>query len=104
MFIQDNMQTDRMFAKYSSLLSKSNIITPVELRRDMEENNVPPMSAFHLPVSFSARTTISVTAQESQYYDEHKHLYKQVATRDVNTWYFPSERQSWREDIEKVIC
>ena len=93
MFIQDNMQTDRMFAKYSSLLSKSNIITPVELRRDMEENNITSNVSFSLtPVSFSRDTTISVTAQEiRKYYDEHKHLYKQVATRDIEYVVFPIE-------------
>ena len=109
MFIQDNMQTDRMFAKYSSLLSKSNIITPVELRRDMEENNITSNVSFSLtPVSFSRDTTISVTAQEiRKYYDEHKHLYKQVATRDIEYVVFPIEPSEKdielaREDIEKV--
>ncbi len=108
-FIQDNMETDRMFAKYSSLLAKSNIITPVELRRNMEENNITSNVSFVLEaVSFARDTTITVTEQEIRdYYHAHKHQYEQIATRDIDYVVFPIEPsqkdiQEAREDIEKV--
>jgi len=92
-FIQDNMETDRMFSKYSSLLSKSNIVTPVELRRNMEENNITSNVSFVLePVSFARDTTITVTESEIQeYYQENKHQYEQIATRDIEYVVFPIE-------------
>ncbi|HHV03906.1 MAG: peptidylprolyl isomerase [Bacteroidales bacterium] len=108
-FIQDNMETDRLFTKYSSLLSKSNIITPVELRRNMEDNNITSNVSFSLtPVSFAKDTTITVTPQEIRaYYDTHKHLYKQMATRDIEYVVFPiipsaKDIADARADIEKV--
>lgn len=108
-FLQDNMQTERLFTKYSALLSKSNIITPVELRRNMEDNNITSNVSFSLtPVSFARDTTITVTQEEiRQYYNAHKHLYRQIATRDLEYVVFPiipSEQdiEVAREDIEKV--
>ncbi|MFA5227335.1 MAG: SurA N-terminal domain-containing protein, partial [Bacteroidales bacterium] len=60
-FLQENMATDRIFSKYSSLLQKSNIITPVELRRNMEENNLTANVRFVLvPVSFARDSSITV--------------------------------------------
>ena len=90
-FLQDNMETERIFTKYSSLLSKSNIVTPVELRRQMEENNITSNVSFSLtPVSFARDTTIKVTSQEiRQYYEAHKHQYQQIATRDIEYVVFP---------------
>ncbi|MDD4919544.1 MAG: SurA N-terminal domain-containing protein [Bacteroidales bacterium] len=90
-FLQENMETDRMFTKYSSLLAQSNIVTPVELRRNMEDNNITSNVSFSLtPVSFARDTTITVTQQEiRQYYEAHKHQYQQIATRDIEYVVFP---------------
>jgi len=108
-FIQDNMETDRMFSKYSSLLSKSNIVTPLELRRNMEENNSTSNVSFVLePVSFARDTTINITESEIQkYYQEHKHNYEQIATRDIEYVVFPiqpseNDIMEARADIDQV--
>ncbi len=108
-FLQENMATDRIFSKYSSLLQKSNIITPVELRRNMEENNLTANVRFVLvPVSFARDSSITVSAQEiEKYYQDHKHLYKQAATRDIEYVVFPIEPSlkdlnDAQDDIEKV--
>ncbi|NLA15000.1 MAG: hypothetical protein GX877_00480 [Bacteroidales bacterium] len=108
-FLLDNMETDRMFSKYSALLSKSNMQTPVELRRSMEESNQTSTVSFALiPISFARDTTITVTPQEiRQYYDKHKHLYKQEATRDIEYVVFPvipsvKDVSLAQEEIEKA--
>ena len=90
-YMQDNMETDRMFTKYSSLLAGSNIVNAVELRRSMEENNITSSVSFVLaPISFARDTSIKITSQEiRQYYDQHKHLYKQEAARDIEYVVFP---------------
>lgn len=108
-YMQDNMETDRMFTKYSSLLAGSNIVNAVELRRSMEENNITSSVSFVLaPISFARDTSIKITSQEiRQYYDKHKHLYKQEAARDIEYVVFPispslKDVSLSRNDIEKV--
>ena len=90
-FLQENMETERLFTKYSSLLAQSNIVTPVELRKIMEDNNITSNVSFCLtPVSFARDTTITITQQEiRQYYEAHKHQYRQIATRDIEYVVFP---------------
>ena len=108
-FVRENMETDRYFTKYASLLEKSNVVNAVELRRNMEENNIAATVSFVLvPISFARDTTIKVTQQEiRKFYDEHKHLYRQEATRDIEYVVFPIEPSDKdvelaRGDIEKI--
>lgn len=84
-FLQTNMTNQQYFTKYTSLISQSNIITPVELRRLVEENNTTSDVNFVMvPFGFQNDTTIVVTDKEIQaYYNEHKENYKQKASRDV---------------------
>ena len=108
-FVKENMETDRCFTKYSSLLAKSNVVNAVELRRNMEENNLTATVSFVLaPISFARDTSIKITQKEvRKYYDEHKHLYKQEASRDIEYVVFPIEPSEQdvelaRSDIEKT--
>ncbi len=96
-FLQTNMTNQQYFTKYTSLISQSNIITPVELRRMVEENNTTSDVNFVMvPFGFKTDTTIVVTDKEiKDYYNAHKENYKQKASRDVEFVAFevvPSEK------------
>lgn len=84
-FLQQNMTSQQYFTKYTSLISGSDIITPVELRRQIEENNTSSDAEFVLvPFGFRKDTTINVTDREvMEYYNAHKKNYRQSASRDV---------------------
>ncbi|HIZ85462.1 MAG TPA: SurA N-terminal domain-containing protein [Candidatus Coprenecus stercoravium] len=108
-FLQQNMTTQQYFTKYTSMLSGSDIITPVELRRQIEENNTSSDVEFVLvPFGFKVDTTITVTNKEIQdYYNAHKENYRQTASRDVEFVAYevvPSEAdiQAAEDDINEV--
>ena len=84
-FLQQSMTTQQYFTKYTSLITGSDILTPVELRRQIEENNTSSDVEFVLvPFGFEVDTTINVTDKEIQdYYNSHKENYRQRASRDV---------------------
>ena len=84
-FLQQSMTSQQYFAKYTSLITGSDIITPVELRRQIEENNTSSDAEFVLvPFGFRQDTTIKVSDKEIQdYYNAHKENYRQTASRDV---------------------
>lgn len=96
-FLQRSMTNQQYFIKYSSLFSQSNVITPVELRRQIEENNTTSDVKFVLyPIGFRPDTTIKVSDNEIRdYYNAHKKNYKRGASRDVEFVAFevePSEK------------
>ena len=84
-FLEQNMTSQQYFTKYTSLLAASDILTPVELRRQIEENNTSSDVEFVLvPFGFQRDTTIKVSDKEIQdYYNSHKDSYRQNASRDV---------------------
>ena len=84
-FLQQNMTSQQYFAKYTSLIAGSDILTPVELRRQIEENNTSSDAEFVLvPFGFQRDTTIKVSDKEvHDYYNAHKENYRQTASRDV---------------------
>lgn len=84
-FLQQSMTTQQYFTKYTSLITGSDIMTPMELRRQIEENNTSSDVEFVLvPFGFEVDTTINVTDKEIQdYYNSHKENYRQRASRDV---------------------
>ena len=84
-FLQQNMTSQQYFTKYTSLITASDILTPVELRRQIEENNTSSDAEFVLvPFGFQRDTTIKVSDKEVQdYYNAHKENYRQTASRDV---------------------
>ena len=84
-FLQQNMTSQQYFAKYTSLIAGSDILTPVELRRQIEENNTSSDAEFVLvPFGFKQDTTIKVSDKEiHDFYNAHKENYRQTASRDV---------------------
>ena len=84
-FLQQNMTSQQYFIKYTSLLTGSDVLTPVELRRQIEENNTSSNVEFVLvPFGFDVDSTIQVSTKEIQdYYNAHKENYRQRASRDI---------------------
>ena len=69
-FLQQNMTSQQYFAKYTSLIAGSDILTPVEL--------------VLVPFGFKQDTTIKVSDKEiHDFYNAHKENYRQTASRDV---------------------
>ena len=84
-FLKRSVEEQQYFTKYNSLLSQSNILNPVELRKGIEDNNVTSIVDFVVvPFGFEPDSTIKVTSSEvNAYYKEHKEQYKQTASRDI---------------------
>ena len=84
-FLQQNMTSQQYFIKYTSLITGSDILTPMELRRQIEENNTSSNVEFVLvPFGFEIDSTITVSDKEvHDYYNAHKENYRQRASRDI---------------------
>jgi len=109
-FLVDNVRQQQFTSKFTALLSNSNILNPVELRREVAENNVTSSIDFvMLPVGFETDSTITVTdAEIKSYYQKHINEYKQGASRDIEFVAYeavPSEQdiQDAGDAIEKVF-
>ena len=109
-FLQQNMTSQQYFTKYTSLLTGSDVLTPVELRRQIEENNTSSDVEFVLmPFGFDTDSTIQVSTKEIEnYYNSHKENYRQRASRDVEFVAYevvPSEAdiQSAKNDIDGLF-
>ncbi|PKO97470.1 MAG: hypothetical protein CVU12_00360 [Bacteroidetes bacterium HGW-Bacteroidetes-7] len=109
-YLEKNMMVDQLVGKYVTLLAKSNIQNPVELRRSIVDNNVTSDVSFIVqPYSFAEDTTIVVSKQEvKEYYNKHKHNFDQPASRDLEYVLFevvPSmeDINAAEEDIEKLM-
>lgn len=84
-YLEDNMVKDQMFTKYISLLEKSNLMSPVELKRAIADNNTTYNVDFVMkPFGFAVDSTITVSSQEIKaYYDKNKENFKQQASKDL---------------------
>lgn len=108
-YLETNIKNEQMFTKYISLLAKSNIANPVELRRSIEDNNITSDVSFVIqPFGISADSTITVSKQEiKDYYNKYKNNFEQTASRDLEYVVFdvvPSAEDInlAKGDIEKV--
>ena len=109
-YLEKNMVIDQMVGKYITLLSKSSIKNPIELRRSIEENNITSEVSFVIqPFGFDEDTTITVTKQEvKEYYNKQKHSFDQPASRDIEYVVFevvPSleDIEAARKEIESLV-
>lgn len=109
-YVEKNVLNEQMYLKYISLLSKSNVQNPVQLRRSIEENNVTSDVSFIMqPFGMFNDTTIVIKQGEiKKYYDLHKNEFEQKASRDIEYVVFsvvPSEEDKSiaKEDIEKLM-
>ena len=84
-YLQNSVNIQQYYAKYGSLFSSSNVQNPVMLRRAIEENNNSTNVDFVMvPLGYTIDTTVKVsTADIKKYYDTHKDLFKQNASRDM---------------------
>ena len=84
-YIQNTVFTQQFYAKYGSLFAASNYQNPLMLKRAIADNNNTTNVDFVLiPSAFVTDSTITVSNDEIQkYYNEHKNLYRQNASRDM---------------------
>lgn len=84
-YLEDNMIKDQMFTKYISLLEKSNVMSPVELKRAIADNNTTYNVDFVVkPFGFAVDSSLAVSNQEIKaYYDKNRQNFKQQASKDL---------------------
>ena len=89
-------------SKYNSLFAAANVVTPFEVRKNIEENNTTNEVEFiMLPYGFDQDTTIVVSDSEiKEYYNGHKKFFQQVGSRDIE--YVVFETKPSAKDIESV--
>jgi peptidyl-prolyl cis-trans isomerase D len=109
-FLEKNIKNDQMYSKYISMLSKSNILNQVQMRRMIEDNNITSDVSFVMqPYGLLNDSTVSVSQSEiKKYYNVHKNDFEQNASRDIEYVVFtvePSVKDIslTREDIDKLI-
>ena len=95
-YVQNSVNTQQYYLKYGSLISATNIQNPLMLKRAIADNNVTTNVDFVLvPLPYSMDSTITVSDSEiSSYYKDHKQLFRQNASRDMEYVVFevkPSE-------------
>ncbi len=95
-YIQNTVGTQQYYAKYGSLFNQSNVQNPLMLKKAIEENNVTTNVDFVMvPLGFTTDSTIVVSAADiKKYYEDHKQMFKQNASRDIEYVVFevkPSE-------------
>lgn len=84
-YLEDNMVKDQLFTKYISLLEKSNVMSPIELKRVIADNNTTYNVNFVMkPFGFAVDSSVTVSSQEIKaFYDKNKENFKQQASKDL---------------------
>ena len=106
-YLQNTIETEQYYRKYYSLFSQSNIVNPLMMANEIAENNNSVDVEFVMvPFGYQHDSTITVSDSEiKSYYNAHKKLYKQNASRDLE--YVVFEVKPSKEDItetnEKVV-
>ena len=94
-YIQNTVYTQQFYAKYGSLFTNSNFQNPLMLRRAIAENNNTTNVDFVMVPNYGMDTTVKVSGDEiRKYYESHKKMFKQNASRDMEYVVFevkPSE-------------
>lgn len=77
--------TQQYYSKYGSLFTSSSIENPLMLKRAIEgNNNTSNVDFVMVPLGYAQDTTIKVSDSEiRKFYDNHKKLFKQNASRDI---------------------
>jgi len=107
-YIQNTVYTQQFYAKYGSLFTNSNFQNPLMLRRAIAENNNTTNVDFVMVPNYGMDTTVKVSGDEiRKYYESHKKMFKQNASRDMEYVVFevkPSEADinATNEAIGKV--
>lgn len=84
-YLQSSIFNQELFAKYNSLFTQSNVVTPMMLRRTVAENNTTSDVDFVMvPFGYEQDSTIVVSDSEiKSFYNSHKKFFKQNASRDI---------------------
>ena len=84
-YVQNSVGTQQYYVKYGSLFNQSNIQNPLILKRAIaENNNTTNVDFVMVPLGFAQDTTIKVASADiKKYYDDHKDMFKQSASRDI---------------------
>lgn len=94
-YIQNTVYTQQYYAKYGSLFTQSNFQNPLMLRKAVAENNNTTNVDFVMVPNYGMDTTVKVSSDEiKKFYDGHKKMFKQNASRDMEYVVFevkPSE-------------
>ena len=108
-YLQNSINTQQYYAKYGSLFNQGNIQNPLMLKRAIEENNNTTNVDFVMvPLGYTQDTTIKVSSADiKKYYDAHKDMFQQNASRDMEYVVFevkPSDADinATRESMEKL--
>ncbi len=108
-FLERNMEQNRMFSKYSSMLEKGTFANNLQIRREIADNNNSYDVDFVLqPVAFAQDSTIVVSDNEiKQRYETIKNTLRQIESRDAELVVFnitPSDKdiEAAKEEHEKL--
>lgn len=107
-YLQNTVYTQQFYAKYGSLFTQGNFQNPLMLKRAIAENNNTTNVDFVMVPNYGMDTTVKVSGEEvRKYYESHKKMFKQNASRDMEYVVFevkPSESDinATNEAIGKV--
>ena len=84
-FLEEGVFRNQLYAKYASLLEKSDVLSDLEKTRLVADGNVTADVDFVFePISFVTDSTVKVSSEEiRRYYNDHKDQFKQPANRDI---------------------
>ena len=84
-YLQNTVTTEQYYTKYNSLFTASDFVNPLMMTDEIAENNNSVGVEFvMLPYGYQKDSTITVSDSEIRsYYKEHKKLYRQDASRDI---------------------
>ena len=83
-FLEENVYRERLFAKYASLIEKSEVLSDLEKNRMLSESNVTAdVDYVFVPMAY-ADTSVTVSSDEiRKYYNDRKEQFQQPANRDI---------------------
>lgn len=84
-YLQSSIYNQQLFAKYNSLFTQSNVMSPMMLKRTIaENNNTSDVDFVMVPFGYQQDSSIVVSDSEiKNFYNSHKKFYKQSASRDI---------------------
>lgn len=84
-FLEEGVFRNQLYAKYASLLEKSDVLSDLEKARLVADGNVTADVDFVFePISFVTDSTVNVSSEEiRRYFNDHKEQFKQPANRDI---------------------
>ena len=84
-FLEESVYRNQLYAKYGSLLEKSDFLTDLEKARMIAESNTTAdVDYVFVSMPLGNDSTVTVSSEEMRrYYNEHKEQFKQPANRDI---------------------